>query len=235
MSQAVYDEKVTEVLSLLADGKTKDEISAFYNQEWKTIYVYMSRKGFHWDSGQETFVEKIAQQDTVQASPFVENTKAAQVIRMFDVKHPDIKKIAIKQGFQSVEELGDYMKSQGYRWSDEITNYVEDIERVRTNLIASSQDTVRANMDEHLLIQFLLQHQEKLKELLTSRNDSHIVTYKFKGTKGQKTLALASGAIVLIEDYSKEFNMTQRAVVETALGEFFERHGYQERLKAVTL
>ncbi|MCM3389143.1 hypothetical protein M3649_13455 [Ureibacillus chungkukjangi] len=46
---------------------------------------------------------------------------------------------------------------------------------------------------------------------------------------------MASSAANLIEDYSKEFNMTQSTAVETALAEFFERHGYKERLKAVTI
>lgn len=234
MSEAVYDEKVRKVLSLLAEGKTKDEISKFYNQKWKTIYIYMNRKNFLWDNEQNTFVEKVVSTDT-KTPTIIENTKAAQIIRMFDVKHPDIKKIAIKHGFQSVEVLGEYMKSQGYRWSDEQQNYVEDVSLVKTNLVVSSTAEPSIQMDERMFIQFLMQHQSKLLELLGTENATGLITYKFKGSKVQKTLSLASSAAVLIKDYSLEFNMSQRLVVETALAEFFERHGYKDRLRAVTV
>lgn len=235
MSEAVYDEKVKQVLSLLEAGKSKEEISEFYEQDWKTLYVYMNRKGFHWDSDRLTFVEKSEQEEAVHPSVMLENTKATQIIRMFNVKHPDIKKIAAKQGFQTIEELGDYMKSQGYRWSDEQQNYVEDVSLMKTNVVASSAVESSIQMDESMFIQFLMHHQSKLLELLGGQNATGLITYKFKGSKAQKTLSLASSAAVLIEDYSKEFNMTQRTIVETALAEFFERHGYKDRLKAVTI
>ncbi|MCM3389144.1 hypothetical protein M3649_13460 [Ureibacillus chungkukjangi] len=121
MSEAIYDEKVQDILTYLNEGKSKEQISEIYNQEWKTVYIYMNSKGFRWDDDKETFVEKTVSEKDIQRAT-VENTKAAQIIRMFDVKHPDIKMIAVKQDFQSVVDLGQYMKSQGYIWDDEQSN-----------------------------------------------------------------------------------------------------------------
>lgn len=234
MSQAIYDAKVKEILELLEAGQSKEEISSFYNQEWKVLYTFMHRKGFAWDSELLTFVEKTKQMKVEAPSIVVQNTKAAQIIRMLEAKHPDIKKAAIKHGFQTVEELGDYMKSQGYHWDDEKNNYIEDTTFVHPNEMSPKVHS-SMQMNESAFLQFLMANQDQLIDLLQSEGASHLVTYKFKGNKVNKTLTLAAGAVTLLADYHNEFNMTQRLIVETALAEFFERHGYKDRLKAVTI
>lgn len=235
MSQAIYDEKVEQILALLEEGKTKDEVSQHYEQEWKTLYIYMNRKGFLWDKGLETFIEKQEQRATTAPSVLTLNTKAAQIVRMLDVKHPNIQQVAAKQGFATIEELGAYMKSQGYCWSDEVQNYEEDLYRQADAAILTSVTNQVDPNDVNQFLHFLMQHQKELIELLSSEQTTKIPTYKFKGNKVNKTLTLASSAATLLEDYTKQFNITQRMIVEVALAEFFERHGYKNQLQSATI
>ena len=46
--------------------------------------------------------------------------------------------------------------------------------------------------------------------------------------------SISSSAATLLENYQKAYNITQRVIVETALAEFFERHGYEEQLRLAT-
>lgn len=232
MVQTLKDEKVEQILALLAAGQTRDEVSEYYKQDWKTLYIYMNRKGYHWDKALETFVVK-QEQEATAPSVVTLNTKAAQIIRMLDVKHPNIQHVAAKQGFSTVDELGAYMKAQGYRWNDELQNYEESVEAKELGVAPNQTKPSEGEMDEATFIRFLLQHQQELKALLCT-DANQFTTYKFKGNKVNKTLTLASSAAALLEDYHKEYNLTQRAIIETALAEFFERHGYKEQLQAAT-
>lgn len=73
---------------------------------------------------------------------------------------------------------------------------------------------------------------KQLKALMPT-NVRQFTTYKFKGNK-VKTLTLLSSAVSLMKDYHKEYNLTQRSIIEIPLAEFFERYGYQEQLLAAT-
>lgn len=89
-------------------------------------------------------------------------------------------------------------------------------------------------MDEEAILPLLIRHQEKLLHPLQSEQLGSLQTYRFKGNKVNKTLTLASSAATLLENYQKAYNITQRAIVKTALAEFFERHGYEEQLRLAT-
>lgn len=236
MSDLLQDEKEQTILQLLADGKSKDEISQHFQQDWKTQYVYMNRRGYRWDSESETFVMKSEVPAIDKQFLQTMNTKASQIIRLLDVKHPNIQQVAVKQGFPTMNELGSYMKAHGYLWDDELQNYVESQTVPSHEEVKTPSGMMSGGMlDERNLIQFLLQHQERLMQLLSDSEEMSIPTYKFKGNKVNKTLTLASSAVALLEDFHKENNLTQRAVVEVALAEFFLRHGYKEKMSAIML
>ncbi len=236
MNDLPQDEKERMILQLLEDGKSKDEVSQHFEQDWKTLYVYMNRRGYRWDSELETFIMRSEMPDAEKQWGQTLNTKASQIIRMLDVKQPNIQKVAVKQGFSTITELGSYMKAQGFLWKDDLQNYVE-------NQTVPSQEDVKitsgivsgGGLDEQNLMQFLLQHQEQLMNLLSDSETMSIPTYKFKGNKVNKTLTLASSAAALLEDFHKENNLTQRSIIEVALAEFFIRHGYKEKMGAMML
>lgn len=145
--------------------------------------------------------------------------------------------VALKHGFQTIDDMGIYMKNNGYRWDDETSNYCYNPkfvqEQTEEEVIQTTQFVAGIGPTELQLLQFLMQHKDQLEELLGGA-DHRLQTYKFKGTKVNKTLTLASSAVALLGDYRQEYNLTQRAIVETALAEFFQRHGYQDQLKMVT-
>lgn len=237
MSEAIIqDEKVAKVLEMLQAGFTRDDIGDYYEQQWKSVDIYMRRKGFRWCKDQQTYILKEGEPDTkLEEEIQTVNTKAAQIVRMLDVKHPNIRQTASKQGFESVEAMGNYMKSQGYIWDDDLNNYQynEASKAVVSQSLAPLTLPVGA-LDEEAILQLLVRHQEKLLHLLQSEQLGSLQTYRFKGNKVNKTLTFASSVATLLEDYQKAYNITQRAIVETALAEFFERHGYEEQLRLAT-
>ncbi|MFD1031863.1 hypothetical protein [Metaplanococcus flavidus] len=240
MENVLEDPRIKETLTLLAEGKTKEEIALHFNHKnWKTIDMYFRRRGFKWEEGMYVLSPK--KQPNAQVDAAVTQTKAAQIIRQLGQQYADIEEIAHKQGFRTIEELGEYMKGKGYIWNGEENTYVYD-ERARkvtgsdkplerTVLPAVSQDAGAYGE----LLAFLAKHQDKLVDLLETKTDATLPRYKFKGTKTNKTLGLTTTVQVLLNDYSKEFNVTQRDIVEVALADFFKQYGYEEQLNQITM
>ncbi|MDM5246437.1 hypothetical protein [Lysinibacillus sp. G4S2] len=230
------DEKVATVLELLKEGYSKDDLGDYYEQNPKSVDIYMRRKGFRWCREEQTYVIKEENNEPKLEIAIQEvNTKAAQIVRMLDVKNPNIRQTVSKQGFGSIEEMGQYMKGQGYIWDEEIGNYRYD-ESSKTDVAESEQPITLpvGALDGEAIVQLLVRHQEKLLHLLQTEQTGSLQTYRFKGNKVNKTLTLASSAAALLEDYQKEYNITQRSIIETALAEFLERHGYEEQLRQAT-
>ncbi|MEK4712041.1 hypothetical protein [Sporosarcina sp. FSL K6-5500] len=240
IEDTMQDEKVQQVLAMLEEGQTREDIAAHYEQGWQAVDMYMRRRGFSWGKQEQTYIIKQEDEPTKaieQAS--VQNTRAAQIVRMLDVKHPNIRQTTSKQGFETVVDMGAYMKSQGYVWDNELNNYrYDELSRpvaVATNVRETTSTLPIGAMGQEALLHYLLQHQQKLIDLLHSTDNGKLPTYTFKGSKVSKTVGMASTVDVLLSDYSKEFNVTQRAIIETALAEFFQRYGYEEQLQqAVT-
>lgn len=226
------DEKLQNYLQNFSDGLSRDEIAEKYNVQWKSIDMYFRRRGYRWDNELQTYVIKEesvpAIEDTIPL-----NTKAAQIVRLLDVKHPNIRQTANKMGFESIDAMGDYMKANGYLWNDELNNYEFQPELVEKKPVVASSTLIDYGQDERAFLQLLMQHKDRLLDLLAT--EQQLNTYRFRGNKVNKTLTLTSGAATLLEDYHKEYNITQRQIVETALAEFFERHGYAEQLRNVTI
>lgn len=236
--EPLQETKVQTVLQLFAEGKSREEVGEYFSQSWKTVATYMYRKGFVWDKDENNFVEKSLKLQELQESENhkLQNTKASQIIRMLETQ-TDFQLVALKHGFQTIDDMGTYMKNNGYQWDDEIANYRYNPKFVQEQLeeeaIQETQIVSGISPTELQLLQFLMQHKEQLEQLLVGA-DHRIQTYKFKGNKVNKTLTLASSAVALLEDYRQEYNLTQRSIIETALAEFFQRHGYQNQLKMVT-
>jgi hypothetical protein len=239
----VYDDpKISQTLSMLEQGRSKEEIyEHFGNKNWKTVEMYFRRRGFRWDG--ETFVpveEKTT--SAVEEARFI-NTKAAQVVRQLTQSMADIRQIATRNGFRSVEDLGEYMKSQGYKWNHDANNYEYDENSAQKPASTSKKVSIapmvkgRAEgLDSYqFLLEYLLDKKERLYELLGTEHNGTIPRYKFKGQKANKTLGLPTSLQTLLNDFSKEYNMTQRDIIEVALAEFLKKYGYEEQLNNVIL
>jgi hypothetical protein len=235
----VYDDpKISQTLSMLEQGKSKEEIYMhFGNKNWKSIDMYFRRKGFRWNG--ETF-EPVEEHTTtaVEEAKFIQ-TKSAQIVRLLTQKKADIRQIAMKNGFASVEQLGEYMKSQGYVWDSDANNYEYDETMAHKQpSLPKRAPSVAVGRAEGLeeyqfLLDYLLNKKERLFELLETENNGTLPRYKFKGGKANKTLGLPTSLQTLLTDFSKEFNVTQRDIIEVALAEFFKKYGYEEQLNSV--
>ncbi|MBB6176021.1 hypothetical protein HNQ82_000832 [Anoxybacillus tengchongensis] len=237
---SVYDDpKISQTLAMLAEGKTKEEIvKHFGNKSWATIDMYFRRKGFRWN-GKTFEPREEGGTDAVEEARFVQ-TKAAQIVRQLSQKYADIRQVAIKNGFPSIEEMGDYMKSQGYVWNSDINNYEYDENMAQKQRLQPKKTQGKASgkveglPDEYRdLLAYLLDRKERLYELLEPQNSGTLPRYKFKGAKANKTLGLPTSLQTLLNDFSKEFNVTQRDIIEVALAEFFRKYGYEEQLNSV--
>lgn len=232
------DEKISQTLTMLKEGKSKAEIVAhFGNKNWSTIDMYFRRRGFRWNG--QTFEEANDPITTAAEDATFIPTKAAQIVRQLGQKFADIRQIATKHGFSSVDDLGVYMKSQGYVWVSDANNYEYD-ERVIKKEIPSDPlgSTNTENIPKGLesyqsLLDYLLSKQERLHDILDTVNNGTLPRYTFKGAKANKTLGLPTSLQALLSDFSKEFNVTQRDIIEVALAEFFQAYGYEEQLNSV--
>ncbi|MEK3798623.1 hypothetical protein MHI18_10190 [Peribacillus sp. FSL H8-0477] len=228
------DSKINTILTMLAEGKTKNEITNhFGNKTWSSIDMYFRRKGFHWNG--KTFEPKeeviIGAAEEVHAN----QTKAGQIVRQLQQKYTDIRQVVTKNGFSNIDDMGDYMRAQGYIWNSEENNYHYDKAMIEKQQPTPSSSIVKPEgLEEyHFLLEFLLDKKERLYELLEPDSNGTLPRYKFKGAKANKTLGLPTSLQTLLNDFSKEFNVTQRDIIEVALAEFFKRYGYEEQLNSV--
>ena len=234
------DDKIKTTLSMLDEGKSRETISTHFGHEVAALNMYFYRKGFRWNG--TTFVPKEAETMTAADEAKFVPTKAGQIVRQLSQKHVNIKQIATKSGFSSVDEMGDYMKAQGYVWNAEESNYTYDetiaqkqrAEEGRTMPIALASAVGLPDEYEPLLA-YLISKKEKLFALLEAEEEGTLPRYKFRGAKANKTLGLPTTLQTLLEDYSDDYNVTQRAIIEIALADFFKKYGYSEQLNSVLL
>lgn len=233
-----HDKKTLDILKFIDEGKSREEIAKHYgNKTWNSIDMHMRRRGFNWEDGR--YVEESAKQmvSAVEESISI-NTKAAQIVRMLDIKNPNPRQVAQKQGFENVDQMGKYMQSQGYVWLDEKMNYMYDETHTSPttsiSTVSSSEIGNEFTNDHLTLLNALVDHQDELLLWLQYSKDGQVPHYKFKGTAAQKTLTMTSSSITLLNDFSKEFNVSQRIIVEAALAEYLKKYGYAPQVQQVT-
>lgn len=237
-SSVYEDEKIKTTLALLAQGKSKQEITEHFGHKgWFTIDQYFRRRGFRWNGN--TFVPEEADTPSAAEDARFLNNKAGQIIRQLSQSHANIRQVALKHGFATVDEMGDYMKGHGFVWNSEQENYVysESVgKKQRDTLTAASQvasQPIEGLEDYQQLLVYLLSRKEKLFTLLDTENEGTLPRYKFRGAKANKTLGFPTSLMTLLSDFSKEYNVKQRDIIEVALAEFFRKYGYEEQLNSV--
>ncbi|CAJ1001069.1 hypothetical protein [Brevibacillus aydinogluensis] len=232
------DPKIKTTLAMLAQGKSKQEITEHFGHKgWFTIDQYFRRRGFRWNGN--TFVPDEAETTSAVDDARFLNSKAGQIIRQLSQSSANIRQVALKNGFATVDEMGDYMRGQGFVWDSEQENYTYSeslAKKQRDTQTAASQafsKTPEDLEDYKELLAYLLSRKDKLFALLETENEGTLPRYKFRGSKANKTLAFPTSVLTLLSDFSKEFNVTQREIIEVALAEFFRKYGYEEQLNSV--
>ncbi len=123
----IYDDRVNTTIKGLMAGESREELAKKFSLgSWKSLDIYMRRKGFNWDSGKQNYIpagnasDRVV--DAIQANIPV---KAEKIINMFEREDADPRSIAGEMGFDDHREMAAYMEKSGLRWDPVQENYVE--------------------------------------------------------------------------------------------------------------
>lgn len=250
LQQAEYsDKRVKEVLEKLKAGRTRQDISEDYNYStWKSLDIYMRRKGFRWNGSKNMYDPEVTRLDSIKEDLLSTiPLKAERIMDKFD-DGLDPRTIANEMGFNDHRELSDYMKDNSLKWDSEIGNYIEVLgfnedekndNSIDENIIEEESDSKRdiaidSNIDisKYIpMLQLLYDSKDRLSELLLEKNTSIIPSYAVPGVSKNKSIYMSDLLGRLLEDFSDTKNLRQKEIVETALIEYFNRYGYQEEVK----
>lgn len=258
--KAEYDEKY--ILKALFMGKTREELAKEFNHKsYRTLDMYMRRRGYVWDSTKQNYIEKPIESPNIEEG-FIAS-KVDKIISLFE-SGMDPRDIAKKVGMKDHRTMAAYMKDNGYVWSSQEQNYVllrgeieeddfsneslqEDVE-MSENLVPEEtssfklpentlpySDGSRMKKLETLLpmLEMLDRHKDKLAELLSINEGSTIPRYVVGGISITKSLCMSYPLAELIKDFSKEKNISQREIFEVSIIEFLRKYGYENEVKAL--
>lgn len=241
-----YDDKF--ILKRLMEGMTRDEIAAQLNHKnYKTIDMYMRRRGYVWNSLKQNYVLK--PQANFESNLDINNVsyKVKRIIVCFD-QGLDPMETAKKVGMKDHRAVADYMKSKGYYWSADRKNYIlkkgiaekndeTDCNEVKySNEIAENTDVVQVdkNLNEYkYLLDMLENNKEKLMDILGISNNNTIPRYVLGGIAITKSLCMCYQLSELVKEFSKEKNISQREIFEVSLIEFLKKYGYENEVNAL--
>ncbi|MCM1990264.1 hypothetical protein [Oceanirhabdus seepicola] len=260
-SKSNYDDKF--ILKRLLEGHTRDDIAAeLRHKNYRTLDMYMRRRGYIWDTFKQTYIPKLEVSTKVEPTPAL--NKVQKIINLFNTGN-DPMEIAKKVGMKDHRVMAEYMKNKGYFWSaekqnyslakgkqsrenfeihrdsieihhknDEITNYNDDL--MREKVISKECDTF-SNIDrlQNLLpmLEMIDKHKDKLAELLSTNISNTIPRYVIGGITITKSLCMSHPLSELIKDFSREKNISQREIFEVAIIEFLNKYGYENEINSL--
>lgn len=256
LQEPIYDERVNATLKGLLEGKSRDDLSEEFGlSSWKSLDIYMRRKGFAWDSERQTYIPATSKVDKIleEVASGVP-VKAQQIIRKFEQygKDADPKSIAKEMGFANHREMAEYMESKGLAWDSDKGNYVEffkqpvspgtghgdsdgSASRKVLQMPLSKPMPVQGELDGELekllsflpMLQLLAENKDRLLDLLMPSSEGHIPKYAIPGVPKTKSIYMSDLLARLVAEFSDTKNLSQREIVEAALVEYLKRYGFQ--------
>jgi hypothetical protein len=252
---ATYTKKVKEILERLDAGESREEIAADYDySSWKSLDVYMRRKGFRYDG--EGYVPDEPEEKSIV--PKNAGSKEALIISLFD-SEKDPRAIAKQTGFSDHRELADFMEKRGYSWSSSAENYLQTESTARKEENVTSESTVAEEKEPQMqaeeavparfqrlqqpgelailgeflpLLRKLKAKEEKL-DLLLANGDGKLPRYGLSGKSTTKSVYMSTKMVTLLEEFSELRNVSQREIVEGALVEYFQNYGFSEETESL--
>src|SRR6056297_1541425 len=148
-----YDEKVEYILQELEKGRSREDVASEYSyKSYKSLDIYLRRRGFRYDSEKGNYVPDLPEEEVVV--PENANSKVTLIITMFTKEDIGPKEIAESAGFENHREMAEYMQRQGYSWSTTQQNYVavenSDADRDKKDGSSSESTEVLAEKEEAL-------------------------------------------------------------------------------------
>ena len=259
--KAEYDEKY--ILKSLLMGKTRQDLAEEFNHKnYRTLDMYMRRRGYIWDSTRQNYITKPSEPPKFEVPS--STSKVDKVITLFN-SGLDPREIATRVGMKDHRTMAMYMKDKGYIWSSERQNYtLLKGEQPATNFVSeefddniavngsslenefsssvSSLDSVSSFSNMHKndrmerllpMLEMLERNKEKLAELLSINDGATIPRYVVGGITITKSLCMSHNLADLIKEFSKEKNISQREIFEVSIIEFLRKYGYENEVKVL--
>lgn len=248
--------KMEYIMNQAASGKTNREIAEELGyKDVHNLYVFMRRRGYVWNGNKGLYVVKGEKQEE-EPQEVIEDIptgKVGSIISMF-AKKMDGKEIAKSLKFGSYQEMADYMKSKGYLWDNSKQNYTKAVVKAEPEPVKvdfePKQEQVQIKRDNTPgntanqcncmerygdILSLLEANKNKLPELLklVEVESSRIPRYSLPGMPVIKSVNITNTLDRMIKEFSEDKNITQKAVIETAVIEFFKKYGYADQVKAV--
>lgn len=238
--EPIYSARARKTIELLKFKSREEVAKEFDYKNWKSLDTYMRRKNFVYDSRQGQYIpaENRFNRDK-QAFRNAAPNKVLKIIDAFGVANPDPKEIAEREGFADHREMAEFMKAKGYEWNVyknnyiKITGFVEEPEPLET--VNRNLERRETALDEFLpFIRFLYDRREEVYQLLDGvREDGKIPRYAIPGLAKTKAIYMSDKVADVMGEFSREKNVTQREIVETALVEYLQKYGFKQEIEAL--
>lgn len=254
--QAIYDEKVNYILTALKNGKSREEIAEDLNySSHKSMDMYIRRKNFLWDADRGTYVPKGVDPGFENRKLTGISSKADLIITLFADEDNDPKTVARNVGFNDHRELAEFMERKGYAWSRKSRNYVEKEDEESSDDIADEQedshlaDVMQEHFEKQLsyiekLVRYtpMLEHLEKnweqVQEIIADsakeqEDIAEIPRYGVPGTTKTKSVYMADRLALIVTEFSKSKNVSQREIFEAAVIDYLRKYGYADAVNSL--
>ncbi len=221
-------------------GTSREELAETFNHKnYRTLDVFMRRKGYTWDRDQQVYVIKgIKPKGEMEKTPTTK--KLQQALKLFD-EGKDPREVARQLGFKSHLALANYLKEKGYLWNHHTQRYEEQVGEIKEAAEPEKKaDTLSGNGNgngngngERELLQVLLQNKDQLAKLLQLEDHKNLPRYSLAGLRVSKTLQLSNKLNELIKEFTELKNINHREFFEIAAIETMIKYGYEAEVKGV--
>ena len=239
--EPIYTAQATKIIEMMK-FQTRNEVAEKLNYKtWKSLDMYMRRKNFIYDSSQEQYVpvetrKKKEKEYNLRSAP----DKVRKVIEAFAKENPDPKEIAKQEGFSNHKEMAEYMKVKGFEWNVYRNNYIKITGFKENGIDIELQERDDETIEESSVaefipfIKFLYDKREKVYQIIDGvREDGMIPKYAIPGHSRSKAVYMSDKLANAVGDFSKEKNVTQREIMETALVEYLQKYGFKQEVEAL--
>jgi hypothetical protein len=242
------DNKVDEILTGLAAGKTREQIALELEyKNYKSLDIYMKRKNFDWDNKRGYYFPKRDRTPLAETLKLMDRPEGRVAAVLSLLKSGlNLKDISAQLKFHDHRELALFMKSKGYTWSDKTFIFtgktiikegsVTDVsnETLTRSGINKGDNSMTINESTLEIMSFLENNKEALFELISTHSgEAKIPRYTIRGVYTTKSVSMNYGMDQLIKEYSQEKNVSQKDVVEVALIDFFKKYGFNSEVSTL--
>ncbi|WP_110112522.1 hypothetical protein [Bacillus sp. CGMCC 1.16541] len=246
--QPVYDDKVKGILKLLGEGFSREEVAEQYRYSgYRSMESFMRRKNFVWDKQKGNYVPADALKASLETMVNFPSDRVRRIVMELNKEGADLKKVALKVGFENHLEMASYMKSKGFEWSQEAGNYLSASPTMPNDEDGISSASSDASLEGSLsigngggieqflpLLGWLASNKEGLQSLLeASVASGQIPRFTLQGLFVTKSVHMTNTLDQMVRDFSKEKNINQREIFEVALIEFFQKYGYEREVETL--